>query len=170
MPIWSKLKRSVEALLAESVKGRLQFYITRYGPGESTIMTRAWITWDGQEIMNFSSIQWLEAQQALVAQIQAEGGASTRAAVSQDAKEVLEAQGVYSQWDFSAALAEYITLSIDEALSSPHLLIRAWALFDRRLGKKRLRAMQLTERDPAFVHHWYQLRCQAEGIAHETQG
>jgi len=36
--IWSKLKKSVEALLADAVKPHLQLYLTRYGPGFSYIM------------------------------------------------------------------------------------------------------------------------------------
>jgi hypothetical protein len=43
--IWSKLKKSLEALLAD-VKKHLQLHLTRYGPGVSSLMNRAWITWD----------------------------------------------------------------------------------------------------------------------------
>ncbi len=43
-------------------------------------------------------------------------------------------------------------------------------MFDRRLGKRRLRLIQFKPTDPPFIKRWYQLRCQAEGIAVESAG
>jgi hypothetical protein len=162
--IWSKLKRTVEALLADSVKQHLQLHLTRYGPGQSYMMNRAWITWDGEEISTFSTIQWLRARNALADQISAGSERQDRAAATQQAEALLAARGVYDCWALYDALEEYTSLPIEAALQSPNAIIRAWTMFDRRLGKRRLLAMSFKETDAPFAQRWYQLRCQAEGI------
>jgi len=63
---WSRLKKATEELLTPSLRGRIQYHITSYGPGESVIMTRVWITLDKQEILNFSSATWLKARHELM--------------------------------------------------------------------------------------------------------
>jgi hypothetical protein len=48
---WSQLKNRVESLFADSVKGRAELRTTRYHKAHDQ-MGRAWITFDGQEVMN----------------------------------------------------------------------------------------------------------------------
>jgi hypothetical protein len=66
---WSKLKRSLEDLLAEAVKKHLQVHFTRYGRSPSTMMDRAWITWDKEEIHNFSTAGWLRGTRSIATQM-----------------------------------------------------------------------------------------------------
>ncbi len=171
--IWSKLKRSLEALLADAVKEHLQLHLTRYGPGVSSLMNRAWITWDGEEIHTFSTIGQLQAARGIAAQMYENGERKEPTGFyepSEDLVERLEQRGIYSRQDWYEALETYLSLSIEEALHSSSALIRAWAMFDRRLGKRRLRLIQFKPTDPPFIKRWYQLRCQAEGIAVESAG
>jgi hypothetical protein len=162
--IWSKLKKAYEALLADSVKDHLQLYVTRYGPGVSYLMTRAWLTWDGAEICKFSSIEWWREVNTVAAELRDENEQSSRLDPFDHAEEIVDQRGIYSRDHFAAALEEYISLSIEEALQSANVIIRALAMFDRRLGKRRLRAIHIEEAAPAFIQRCYQLRCQAEGI------
>ena len=165
--IWSKLKRSLETLLADAVKEHLQLHFTRYGPGVTSLMNRAWITWDGEEIHLFSTIGWYNALYSVAIQMY-ETGERKECPVffdqSEDLMERLEQRGIYSRQDLYDALETYLSLSIEEALHSSNALIRAWVMFDRRLGKRRLLSMRFKQTDPSFVKRWYQLRCQAEGI------
>jgi len=165
MPIWSKLKRAVEGLLADSVRRHLQLYMTHYGPGVSYFMARAWVTWDGREIAAFSTIQHWRERTALVRHLQTGNVAIASRLAEEQADTALEERGVFSQSAFYDALTEYISLSIGEALRSPNTLIRAWSMFDRRLGKRRLRTLRIIENDAALVRQCYQLRLEAEGIA-----
>jgi hypothetical protein len=171
--IWSKLKRALEALLADAVKEHLQLHLTRYGPGVSSLMNRAWITWDGEEIYTFSTMKWLQAARSVATQMYEAGERKERPVFydrSEDVVERLEQRGVYSRQDWYDALEIYLSLSIEEALHSSNALIRAWTMFDRRLGKRRLRSMEFKPTDPPFVKRWYQLRCQAEGIPAGSEG
>src|SRR2546421_4761992 len=101
--IWSKLQRSLEALLADSVKEHLQLHLTRYGPGVSSMMNRVWITWDGEEVNTFSTIGWLKALHTVATQMYENGERKERPVFfdpSEDLVERLEQRGVYSRDDF----------------------------------------------------------------------
>ena len=71
------------------------------------------------------------------------------------------------RYDDSAALLDleaYLSLPIDEALRSPSPLVRAMAVVDRRVGKRRLRALDVGPREHPLVRELYLLRCEAEGL------
>jgi hypothetical protein len=70
----------------------------------------------------------------------------------------------YADFHFTGALREYITLSIDDALQSSNSLIQAVAMFDRRLGKRRLQKMTENPPEHPLVNAFFRLRCEAEGI------
>jgi hypothetical protein len=176
--IWSKLKKTIDSLMADSVQQHLQVYLTRYGPGESYFMNRAWVTWDGEEINTFSTVKYYRTQKLLAAQLSGNPGVSIdynyfklvdRKYIDQAGK-ILENRGLYPCESFLAALETYTSLSIDDALHSSDVLIRGWSMFDRRLGKRRLRAMHFKRLDRHFGQPWYRLRCGAEGISvHEVR-
>ena len=118
---WSKLKRTTEELLAEPLKNRVAYNLTRYGPGVSHVMSRGWITFDKQEIINCSSVKFdIECCNLI-------GDDHT------DDKQVLEQlhkQGIFTREDFVGALEKYVTLKISDALKSVNPIIRALAMFD----------------------------------------
>src|SRR5258708_39040258 len=66
---WSKLKRSLEDLLAAAVKEHLQLHFTRYGRSPNSMMERAWITWDKVEVHNFSTVGWLRGTRSVATQM-----------------------------------------------------------------------------------------------------
>ena len=155
---WSKLKQQIEERFADSVRERAAIHITRYGPGVSSTMSRGWLTWDGEEIFNFSTIAWLQAERA-----------ETAHPLDSDTlipiQDQLHHRGIFSRFDLTDALARYLDLSIEAALSSPDPLIRAVALFDRRVGKRRLVQLAIDETTHPFVKQMYDLRCIAEQLS-----
>lgn len=58
---------------------------------------------------------------------------------------------------------DYLNYSIDEALRSERPVVRALAMLDKRLGKRRLTGMDLSKAT-LLVKRFYALRCRAEGI------
>ncbi len=169
--IWSKLKKTVENLLADAVRAHVQVHLTRYGSGDTYFMTRAWVTWNKEEIATFSAIKYWNEQKRIASLL------LLNEENKDDAKEqfaylkhidsagmLLEQGGVYATHHLLAALETYVSLPIDEALCNDDVLIRAWAKFDRRLGKRRLREMNIESMDSIFEQQWYRLRCEAEGI------
>ncbi|MCH2184101.1 MAG: hypothetical protein MK108_19050, partial [Mariniblastus sp.] len=56
---WSKLRSQVEDLFADSVKGRVRLHSTRYRKMHDQ-QGRAWLTIDGEEIVNMTNLfEWL---------------------------------------------------------------------------------------------------------------
>lgn len=140
--IWSKIKRNVTALLAASVRPHLGIHMARYGPGVSTYMTRAWLTWDKITFANFATAAYYHAQR---------DGTAT--------------DTLFASQQFVAALATYIASPITVSLASANPLVRGIAQFDRRLGQRRLQELaQMVDAAP-FVTQCRQYRMLAEGLA-----
>lgn len=65
-------------------------------------------------------------------------------------------------------LNSYLNYSIEEALASADELIRALAMFDKRVDKRRLYSLvDEMENAPLLVQHFYTIRWQAEGSEKE---
>jgi hypothetical protein len=154
--IWSKTKKLTEEFLADSLQKRVKYHITRYGPGESFIQNRAWITFDKKEIMNCTTIGWIRENYKLTGELKWDTDEKTEKDLTQ--------RGFFFRQTFVAALVEYLNLPIDKAILSPNVIIRSIAMFDRRLGKRRLATMRFSEDENPLVKSFYAIRCEAEGI------
>jgi hypothetical protein len=157
--IWSKLKKTTESLLADSLRGRIKYHLTRYGPGESYIMNRGWITFDKREIISFSTIKRDREEYKLTGKWWSD---------DPEALERLLKANLFTRQEYVAALEDYVNLKIEDALQSSDLLVRAFAMFDRRLGKRTLRNMVLGEKEHPLIIKFYRIRCGVEGIATPT--
>ena len=170
---WSKTKKAIENLLADSVKDHVQFHMTRYGPGVSQTQARAWITWDKKELVNMSNAEWLIETYALERQLrevnrtvdvndpqQRKGYDLAR----EEARDIVRKKGVLSRFQFEESVEKYLDLSIENALQSDNPIIQAIAMFDRRLGKRRLVQICPDTSAHLLVRLFYTLRCKAEEI------
>lgn len=115
---WSKLKQQIQANFAESVRGRVELWTTRYEKAHDRF-GRSWITVDGREILNMANY--------LVWQ-----------AVDREDDPARFDVSAFAGFELPRVMREYLTLSIDDAIASPHPLIRALAVLDRRAGRRRL--------------------------------
>lgn len=153
--IWSKLKKTAEALLAEPLKGRVAYHLTRYGPGVSHMMTRGWVTFDQDEILNCATSKWIRENHQLTGEWYSH---------DPQAIERLEEQGIFTRQDFVAALETYVVIKVEAALQSEDPLIRAFAMFDRRVGKRTLQEISFRDDETPFVSKFYRIRCEVEGL------
>ncbi len=134
---WSKLRKSVESLFADHVRGRLGIHTAVYG--SSYVDARSWLSIDGEQIVNMpGAYDWEDFQPG-----------------------ECNEQSRYSPRWLEASLLDYRNLSIDEILRSDDSLIRALGMLDRRVGKRRLAKMDLSEAAP-LVKYLYLFRCEAE--------
>lgn len=60
-------------------------------------------------------------------------------------------------------LGQYLSLSIEEIITSKDPIIRALGMLDSRLGKRRLTRIEITN-ETELVQRLWQLRCQCEGL------
>lgn len=158
---WSKLKSQVEGLFAESVQGRVRLHSTKYRRMHDQ-EGRAWITLDGEEILNMPHLfKWLHERRTRAEEL---AGPDNDSSFWEDqAASQLQQESFFQQGDLGTAMFAYLHLSIDDILASENPLIRAIGMLDRRVGKRRLPALAGSVNHP-LVRLLYLFRCEAEGI------
>lgn len=156
--MWSKLKKTVEEKFAESVKGKVGIYVTRYTSG-SYFMVRGWITINGEEIANFSTPDnnlkygWNTPP---VGERIPDTARNENSAVE---------KGEFARWELMDACISILNLSVDDALASDNPIIRALAVLDKRCGKKRLARLDGRDEHP-LVKRLLLFRKKEEGLLH----
>jgi hypothetical protein len=158
---WSKLKSQVEELFADSVQGRVRLHSTKYRRMHDQ-EGRAWITLDGEEILNMPNLfEWLYQRRKRAEEL---AGPHNDPSFWEDQADLqLQQESFFRQGELGDAMFAYLHLSIDDILASENVLIRAIGMLDRRLGKRRLPALAGSVNHP-LVRLLYVFRCEAEGI------
>ena len=73
-------------------------------------------------------------------------------------KSVLREVGIFHPQDFGDAMRAYLDMPVGEALKSSDPFIKAFAMVDRRVGKRTLANLELSESEHAPVKAFYKLR------------
>jgi len=115
---WSKLKQRIESGFAAALAQRVQFHTTRYRNAHDG-MGRSWITIDEAEIINMQHL--------------------TGEAAYENPKRF--EKGVFTAYDLPTSMREFLNMNIEDAIDSDNPLIRAMAVIDRRLGKRRVQSL-----------------------------
>ncbi len=156
---WSKLKQIIESRFCDKLSGRVNINYTNYRAIHEP-ESRFWITLDGEEIYSNSKVKWLYNHYKIIL----ENRSDNESMSYDDAEKILEEQGQYYIGYIEDSLCEYINLSISDALNSESFLIRALAMIDKRLGKRRLQSIEIKENEHKLVHKLYAIRCEVEKI------
>lgn len=91
---------------------------------------------------------------------------SQEPSIWEEAHEWVLEEGIFAQYDFYDAVEEYFHQPIENSLKSNNMLIKIFALIDRRIGKRTLVKMKESFIDEKeIVQYFYKLRCNAEGIS-----
>ncbi|MCW3783140.1 SF0329 family protein [Defluviimonas salinarum] len=169
---WSKLKQRIEDCFADSVRGRVEVWTTRYRHAHDAV-GEGWITVDKMRVHSMGTLTYWKKLYTGSAKLQAEwdrqhpeesahiGGCL---AANDETEIMLESTAAISLCNFNDALFEYLNLSIDQILNSDKTIIRALGMFDRRLGKRRLRALDMNS-EQELVRRFFGIRCEAEGVS-----
>lgn len=73
--------------------------------------------------------------------------------------------GCFDQRSFYLSFKEFDNQSIEDSLKSDNLLVRIFAILDRRIGKRRLVKMRNEiENEPEIFQFFYNVRVEAEQI------
>ena len=131
---WSKLRKLVKDRFAPEVRDRLDINSAAYG---ACTCGHAWLTWDGEVIANFCTRAYGNV-----------GGYLPDAAPRQPGPGELVGYGEFNRQDaYHACWVLVHDLSIEEALSDADPLVKALAIVDARLGRRRLAQL-----DPETLH------------------
>ncbi len=145
---WSKLKKELKDRLADSLKDRLDYHLTTY-KNSTGYLGRAWITWDGKEILNFSNQDtWNEFQSysnelAEKHYISHEGIKAT----NRTEGKIME-KGEFSKYDFADNAFRFLNLNVQDAIKSNNPILMALAVVDKRIGKRTLNELNKAENHP----------------------
>ncbi|WP_080844085.1 SF0329 family protein [Cytobacillus gottheilii] len=180
---WTKLKKQLKNRLCESLKGRLEIHTTAYRKAHDQ-PSRMWITLDKTEIycaadqvfeMKLEEQYQLLKEEQQLAPIPYDTDWTTmfeskeRAALLdayEEAEQLVVKKNVMAEYNMYHSLLEYIQLSIDEAIQSQDPVIKAFAMLDRRLGKRRLEKLKEENmQSHPFIQLFFQIRCEAEGLS-----
>lgn len=168
---WSKLKQRFEDCLAESARGRVEVWSTRYRKAHDQD-GEAWITIDGQRVHSMGTLTHLTEWYERSRQLQIDRNCPDyrdreqidgyRAAQS-EVEAQLRAEGTIPLWEFNDALFEYLNMPLDHILTSDQTVIRALGMFDKRLGKRRLASMDVSD-EHELTKNFFRIRCAFEGL------
>lgn len=175
---WSKIRKQLEEdLLCEKLRGRVQYFFTIYhnAPDQSG---RFAVRVDGEEVFkanpynekyyyeNAAGIK--EAQNIPMREWDGKHflfEEENRAAECEAARRSVE-DGKADSYDVIRALKEYLNQPVEASCWSDNLLIRMFAVLDRRIGKRTLEKMAETYKGlPDWLKQFYELRFAAEEIS-----
>lgn len=178
---WSKTKSTLESFLCDKLQERIKLYATVYRKFHDS-PSRVWITFDNKEIMSASDVTYQIKHEELYRKIKKEENLKgipfsenwhemfhsperqELIKASDKVDEMMVKQNTFNSYQFYSAFMEYSSLSIHEALHSENIIIRAYAMFDRRLGKRRLKQFEFTvENTHPLILDFYKIRCDVEG-------
>ena len=162
---WSNLKKQMNDLLCDSLKDKITYFYTSYHEVHNAY-GRATIRYGEKELVAFS---WVEmyAQEREVSRLSAEG---KKVSYEELEKEKWMPECTLCEADFLSALTVYLKNDIAASLCSDNYLLRIFAYLDRRVGKRTLaRIKDDVDTLPEWVKQFYQIRCEAEGVASHPQ-
>ena len=144
---WSKLKSRIKDLICPELKDRIDFHVTSYRRSHDGD-DKVWITLDGNRI--FSCKHYQREREAAERHFQGFDKESTKVFLRQIA--------VHGPDDFGDAMRVYLDLPIREALESSDPLIKAFAIVDRRVGRKTIAKFEISACEHPLVLRFYELR------------
>ena len=162
MSTWSGIRKRMESeYLAESLKGDISYFATSYSRSPDH-EGRAAIRYDGKEIIkgcyyhNWTKAESFPKDEKYERRMREEFAYIDDTAIK---------LGVFDQRCFYRAFDEFDNQSIEKSLYSENMLVRIFAVLDRRVGKRKLISMKETiENEDDTFKEFFTIRMNAEGI------
>lgn len=180
---WSKTKLKLESFLCDNLQGRIKIYATVYRKFPDC-PSRVWIRFDNKEIISASDVTYQTKHEELYRKIKEEEGlkgipfnenwnlminsCERRKLIeaSDNVEEILISKNIFNSYHFYESFIRYCSLSINDALHSENIIIIAYAMLDRRLGKRKLEKLKFLINDThPLILDFYKIRCNVEGIS-----
>lgn len=162
MSTWSGIRKRMESeYLAESLKGDISYFATSYSRSPDN-EGRAAIRYKGKEIIkgcyyyNWTKAASFPKDEKYERRMREEFAYIDDTAIK---------LGVFDQRCFYRAFDEFDNQSIEKSLYSENMLVRIFAVLDRRVGKRKLISMKETiENEDDTFKEFFAIRMNAEGI------
>lgn len=144
---WSKLKTKVKDFICPALRDRIDFHLTSYRESHDGA-DKVWITVDGKKIFDCKHYphEWAEAD------------AHSSGLRGEQVKSLLVEKEIHSPRNFGDAMRIYIDSPILDALQSIDPLVKAFAIVDRRVGKRMIDKLEISDSEHSLVKAFYELR------------
>ncbi len=144
---WSKLKTRAKDFICPELQDRIDFHLTSYRESHDGA-DKVWITIDGQRVFSCKHYPYeLAEAEAYYGGLRGE-----------QVKESLREKEIHRPKDFGDAIRAYLDMPISQALESSDPLVKAFALVDRRTGKRTLEKLEISDAEHTLVKAFYALR------------
>ena len=149
---WSKLRKELKERLADNLKDRFDYHLTTY-KNSTGYLGRAWITWDGKEILNFSNQDTWNNFQSYSNELAETHYISHKGikTIERTEGKIME-KGEFSKYDFAENAFLYLNLNVQEAIKRDNPILKALAVVDKRIGKRTLIELNKSENHPMIKH------------------
>ena len=162
MSTWSGIRKKLESeYLAESLRGHISYFATSYSRSHDH-EGRAAIRYDGKEIIkgcyyyNWTKADLFPEDKKYEKRMKEEFAFMDDTAIK---------LGVFDQTCFYKGFKEFANQSIEKSLCSENLLVRIFAVLDRRVGKRKLLTLKENiENESDSFKEFFAIRIRAEGI------
>ena len=144
---WSKLKSGVKSFICPELKDRIDFHLTSYRESHDGA-DKVWITVDGERVFGCKHYPHERA----------EAEAYYGGLRGEQVSDFLEAREIHGPGDFGDAMRAYLDLPIRDALKSSDPIIKAFALVDRRVGRRTIEKLEISDAEHTLVKVFYELR------------
>lgn len=145
---WSKLKSRVKENISPDLKDRIDFHLTSYRKSHDGA-DKVWITIDGERVFCCQHYSYEFGQRELL---------WFENKNLEEAKNALNDKEIHKPKEFGDAMRIYLDLPIEEALQSLNPFIKAFALVDRRTGKRTFKKLVIADSEHTIVKAFYNLR------------
>ena len=155
---WAGLNKQLIQCLYPPLKNRISYFLTRYHDVHNAY-GRAAIRLDGEELVCFSWIEEIRQEMQIDQFLSKNDGSYEEA--KQALKPHFDDNGTYCDINFLAAALAFRDLSIQDALQSENLIIRALSILDKRVGKRTLQRIASEgtyKKLPQWVQQFYEIR------------
>lgn len=173
---WGGIRKRLEQeFLCDSLKGRVQYFITHYH-GAPDNYGRIALRVDGKEVLKGNPYTYyrdytsLESEMKKVLEVPSRewngkgwDNSVDNESVENVVKRIANNKGDFEIYDITDAVAEYLESPIEKSLASENPIIRMLAVMDRRIGKRTVNKLKSEiDKQPEWLKFFYRLRIEAE--------
>lgn len=161
---WSKVKTRVKALMAPSLRKRIDFHMTQYrlhhnDQGDVCTCRDAydlWVTIDQLEVFRASYCRY--ASESWVFELKTGLSPRDQGLDGELVRDFFNRREIHNPWNVTQSLVRYLDLNPHRALRSRDPIHKAFAIVDRRVGNRSLTALRIAPAEHSLVRLFYWLR------------
>lgn len=156
---WTKLKHKYKTeFLHESVRDRVDFHFDVYRKTHDQDGQVLRVSIDGETVFKGNKLLYMLREHECSRQIKREAPELSWREASVLADQRLAKEAIHSRYHLTEAMREIMILPIEAALQHEDPIIRAFALLDKRVGRRKLEGIQLEEDAHPLISLFFALR------------